>query len=164
MPCDSFGIELPQRKTNRIPGYDYSAPNAYFVTICTDKRRNLFWRDVGAVIGRPQDVPLNHIGSLVAQAIGNIHTHYPVVTVEHYVIMPNHVHILLQIHADDNGRPMAAPTIPQVINQLKGIATKKAGFPLWQKGFYDHVIRSDSDFRDAWNYIEGNPGKWTEET
>ena len=58
---------------------------------------------------------------------------------------------------------MAAPTISTVINQIKSVASKKVGFPVWQKGFYDHVIRNDNDYRDIWNYMEGNPGKWTED-
>ena len=73
--------------------------------------------------------------------------------------MPNHIHLLLQIHGGADGRPMTAPTIQQVVNQLKGYAAKQAGFPLWQKGFYDHVIRSEADYLDCWQYIEGNPGK-----
>ena len=77
--------------------------------------------------------------------------------------MPNHVHLLLQINTDPGGRPMAAPTISMIINQTKGIVSKRAGFSVWQKGFYDHVIRSEHDFRDIWNYIEGNPSKWTED-
>ena len=58
---------------------------------------------------------------------------------------------------------MAAPTISMVINQTKGVISKKAGFPVWQKGFYDHVIRGERDYMDVWNYIEGNPGKWKED-
>ena len=71
--------------------------------------------------------------------------------------------MLLQIHTDAEGRPMAAPTISNVINQTKGAVSKKAGFSVWQKGFYDHVVRGAQDYREIWNYIEGNPGKWAED-
>ena len=57
---------------------------------------------------------------------------------------------------------MIAPTISTVVRLMKGAASKRAGFPLWQKGFYDHVVRSQRDYLDIWNYIEGNPGKWEE--
>ena len=100
---------------------------------------------------------------MVKQVIYDIPRHYPAITVDHAVVMPNHIHLLLQINTDIDGRPMAAPTISTVINQTKGIISKKAGFSVWQKGFYDHVIRNDNDYRDIWNYIEGNPGKWTED-
>ena len=93
----------------------------------------------------------------------DITRHYPAITVDHAVVMPNHIHLLLQINTDIDGWPMTAPTISTVINQTKGVISKKAGFSVWQKGFYDHVIRSDNDYRDIWNYIEGNPGKWTED-
>nr|MBQ8244170.1 transposase [Oscillospiraceae bacterium] len=93
----------------------------------------------------------------------DISRHCPAITVDHAVIMPNHIHLLLQINTDADGRPMAAPTISTGINQTKGVASKKVSFPVWQKGFYDHVIRNDNDYRDIWNYIEGNPGKWAED-
>ena len=156
-------MELPKRKQIRLAEYDYSAPNAYFITICTDNRRNLFWNGVEVIIGRPENVPLTDLGRIVRQSIEDISKHYPMVSVDHHVIMPNHVHLLLQINTDSGGRPMAAPTISMIINQTKGIVSKRAGFSVWQKGFYDHVIRSENDFRDIWNYIEGNPSKWTED-
>ena len=55
-------MELPKRKQNRLAGYDYSTPNAYFITICTADRKNLFWKDVGAIIDRPKNVPLTDLG------------------------------------------------------------------------------------------------------
>ena len=58
---------------------------------------------------------------------------------------------------------MTAPTVAMVVNQTKGAVTKKAGFTVWQKGFYDHVVRGESDYREIWEYIEGNPGKWAED-
>ena len=58
---------------------------------------------------------------------------------------------------------MTAPTISMVVNQLKGYVTKAVGTRIWQKGFYDHVVRSDSEFLSIWQYIEGNPSKWAED-
>jgi len=58
---------------------------------------------------------------------------------------------------------LIAPTISTVVRLLKGAVSKQAGFSVWQKGFYDHVIRNDNDYQDIWNYIEGNPGKWEED-
>ena len=156
-------MELPKRKQNRLTEYDYSTPNAYFITVCTQDRKNLFWTDVGAAISRQENVSLTDLGIVVKQSIDEIPEHYPAITVDNYVIMPNHIHLLLQINADIDGRPMAAPTISTVVNQMKGVISKRAGFSVWQKGFYDHMIRNDNDYRDIWNYIEGNPGKWTED-
>ena len=157
-------MELPKRKKNRLTEYDYSTPNAYFITICTENRRNLFWKDIGTVIDRPENVPLTNLGIIVRQSVMNIPKHYPTISVDRFVVMPNHVHLLLQIHTNTDGRPMAAPTISTGINQFKGIVSKKAGFSVWQKGFHDHVIRNEKDYLEIWNYIDGNPSKWAEDT
>ena len=156
-------MELPTRKQNRLKEYDYSTPNAYFITICTEKRKNLFWMDVGAIMDRPKNVPLTNLGIIVQRCIEDIPKHYPAISVDHYVIMPNHIHLLLQINADVNGRSMIAPTISTVVRLMKGTVSKQAGFTVWQKGFYDHVIRNGNDYQDIWNYIEGNPSKWAED-
>lgn len=153
-------MDVPVRKPNRLPKYDYSTTNAYFITICTQNRKNIFWHPVGAATRRPSDFPLSTLGKIVETAILEIPNRYSMITVDQYTIMPNHIHLLLQIHTDDSGRRVAAPTISTVINQLKGAASRQAGFPIWQKGFYDHVIRSDSDYLEVWNYIYGNPLKW----
>ena len=156
-------MELPKRKPNRLTEYDYSTPNAYFITICTKDRKNLFWTDGGAIIDRPKNVPLTNLGMIVRQSIHDISRHYPTITVDHAVIMPNHIHLLLQVNTDANGRSMIAPTISTVVRLMKGTVSKQAGFSVWQKGFYDHVIRNDNDYRDIWNYIEGNPSKLAED-
>lgn len=156
-------MELPKRKQNRLANYDYSTANAYFVTICTVDRKNLFWNDVGAVIGRPEDIPLTALGEIVRQRIADIPNHYPMICVDHFVIMPNHIHLLLQIKADHNGRPMAAPTISTLINQTKGAISKQIGFSVWQKGFHDHIVRGERDYMEIWNYIETNPCRWAED-
>lgn len=156
-------MSLPRRTPNRLPCYDYSAPGAYFLTICTQNRRNLFWRNENALCTTARDVVLTPCGILVEQSIQSIPVHYPAITVDHYVIMPNHVHLLLQIHSNAGGRPMVAPTIMTVVKQMKGYISKKYGSRIWQKGFYDHVIRDDEDYREIWRYIEGNPGKWAED-
>ena len=153
-------MDRPKRKPNRLPDFDYSTPGAYFITICTKDRRNLFWTDVGASIARPQ---LTRWGKITADSICDIPKHYPAVSVDHYVVMPNHIHILLQINTDADGRPMVAPTISTVIQQLKGIVTKRIGQSVWQKLYHDHVIRGQQDYLKIWEYIDNNPAHWTED-
>ena len=120
-------------------------------------------RFVGAIIDRPKNVPLTNLGIIAQRSIENIPKYYPAISVDHYVIMPNHIHLLLQINTDVNGRSMIAPTISTVVRLMKGTVSKQAGFTVWQKGFYDHVIRNGNDYQDIWNYIEGNPSKWAED-
>ena len=58
---------------------------------------------------------------------------------------------------------MLAPTISKVVQQMKGYVTKRLGESIWQKLFHDHIVRGDADYREIWNYIEGNPSKWEED-
>lgn len=76
--------------------------------------------------------------------------------------MPDHIHLLITISSDEKGRPMGAPTVSTVINQLKGYVSKQVGFSLWQKSYYDHIIRDDNDYEVRWQYIENNPISWCE--
>ena len=155
--------KFPKRKSIRFPNFDYSASGAYFVTVCTKTRTNYFWattNNVGATIGRPQDVLLSPYGKIVEEAILDIPLVYPAVTVEHYVVMPDHFHFILLIHTDGNGRPMVAPTLDRIVKQLKGAISKKIGASLWQKRFFDHIIRNRQDLEEHIKYISENPIKW----
>ena len=153
-------MELPSRKPNRLPQFDYSTPGAYFITICTKDRQKMLWENVGASIARPQTPQLSRAGQIVEQAIRNIPSHYPAIAVDRYVVMPNHIHLLLQIRTDESGRPMVAPTISTVVQQMKGYVTKQLGGSIWQKLFHDHVVRNEKDYQIIWEYIENNPIRW----
>ena len=152
--------ELSKRKRIRLENYDYSSCGAYFLTVCTTERRNCFWKNVGAIIDRPQDVVLSEYGKIVNTAINNIANVYPSLSVDHYVIMPNHIHLLLRVCSDEYGRPMVAPTMSRVVNQLKGYTVKQIGRPIWQKSFHDHIIRNQKDYEEYVNYIYYNPVRW----
>lgn len=136
------------------------SPGAYFLTLCTSERKNYFWEKVGATIGRPKKAELSFYGKIVDEAISDIPKIYSSVTVDHYVIMPDHIHLLLTIHSDEFGRPMVAPTIERIIKQFKGFVTKRLGVSIWQKLFFDHVIRNKSDYDEHAKYIEENPSRW----
>ncbi|MBQ1473690.1 MAG: transposase, partial [Ruminococcus sp.] len=86
----------------------------------------------------------------------------PSVHVDNFVIMPNHVHLLLFLYCDD-GRAMLVPTVARVVQQLKGVITKHIGYSIWQTRFYDHVIRTERDYRDIYTYIDNNPAHWAED-
>ena len=113
---------------------------------------------------RPPEV-LNDHGLAVFHQIEKIDDIYDgIITVDHAVVMPNHVHLLLSIHSErSGGRRNAAPTISSVVNQFKGSVTKAIGSPCWQKSFYDRSVRDEQEFRKIWEYIDANPGKWTED-
>lgn len=148
-------MDLPQRKQNRLENYDYSQNGAYFITICTKERKKILCEIVGANIVRPK---LTRYGKIVDDAINLITNHYQTVTIDKYVIMPDHIHLLLQIHSD--GRTMFAPTIERIVKQTKGYITKQIGFSIFQRSYYDHVIRNQEDYNEIWEYIDNNPKKW----
>ena len=146
-----------KRKRNRLENYSYSSCGAYFLTICTVERRNYFWENVGATIGRPSGIKLSTYGEIVDDAINNIPKIYPAILVDRYIIMPDHIHILLQIKEKENGRPMVAPTVSRVVQQMKGHVTKQIGKSIWQKLFFDHIIRDSQDYEKHLKYICENP-------
>ena len=161
--------EHPQRKPNRLKGFDYATPRAYFVTICVKNRQCLLGSIVGAAISRPPIVNLTHAGRVVDAAIQEIPIHYRHIHVDKYVVMPNHVHILLMVSPSADGRLIAAPTssaadmppsISLVVGQMKRSVSKALGFPLWQKSFHDHIIRTEADYRTIREYIDANPYRW----
>ncbi len=167
-------MELRQRKKMRLQGYDYGRAGNYFVTICTKNREHFF----GAIVGgdvpiaphdvpiAPHDVPiaphieLSKIGKIVDDTIAMIPT------ADKYVIMPNHIHIIFRIPPPEDG-PMgtSAPTksIPMMVRFLKRDVTLACGFSVWQRGYHDHIIRNDADYRRIWQYIGNNPAKWRED-
>ena len=163
--------KLPQRKTLRLPNYDYSTAGVYFVTICTRDKKCLFWQTapsapVGAAISRPPNAvelpaALTAQGVIVDQAIQNIPRLYSAISVDRYVIMPNHIHILLRIEPRAaNSRPYDLST---VIGQMKRWASAQCRIALWQRSYHDHVVRGDADYREIWQYIDTNPARWAED-
>ena len=151
------------RKPNRLPGYDYSTEGRYFVTICAKGHAALFGQvTVGPSIARLPEVCLSAEGKAVEAAILGITCHYPSVQVEQFVIMPNHVHLLLGFRSSES-RAMHGPTLSVVIQQMKGHASKLAGKSLWQLRYYDHIVRDGQDYDRILEYIQNNPAKWTED-
>ena len=158
--------KLPKRKQNRLKNYDYGQSGAYFVTICTKERKNLFWEEnppdtVGEDIILPQGgAKLSAYGKMADEAIGMLNAHYPLIEVLKYVIMPNHIHLILFIPYD-SGRIISSPTSVLVaVGQMKRWVSKKAGIPIWQRSFHDHVIRDRADYDKIADYIDKNPLTW----
>ena len=160
---------LPKRKKNCLENYDYSSSGAYFITVCTKDRKALFWDEqqmdcVGEdSILPPDDMRLSAYGKIVDEAIQNIPQNYPGVALWQYVIMPNHVHMILVVPTD-NGRIISSPTsVLTVIGQMKRYASKKIGENIWQRSFHDHIIRNGKDYEKIAKYIAENPAKWKED-
>ncbi len=151
--------KLPKRKPNRLENFDYGIGYSYFITICTKDRKQILSKIVGEDIILPQNtVKLTPIGQIVKETILSIQKHYENVFLEQYVIMPNHIHLILTIV--NNGRIISSPTIPNIVGQLKRYASKKSGGSLWQRSFHDHIIRNKTDYDEISKYICENPINW----
>ncbi len=164
-------MELPKRKHIRLSNYDYSQPGVYFVTICTAHRKATLSEIIGAVgpdalIG--PHVRLTEIGRIVERFILRTEQVYPSVKVEHYVIMPNHIHLLMSLNSGPVRAPGPTkgehrPDLPQIVKALKGLTTRAVKCSIWQSGYYEHIIRDENDFLTRWQYIDQNPVRWTED-
>lgn len=123
----------------------------------------MLWKNVGANCVRPLDqLPLSKIGIVIENEIYKLNTVYENIKVDKYQIMPNHIHLIIFIYEDSNGRTQFAPTISRIIKQFKGSITKQIGFSIWQKSFYDRIIRNEKEYQSVWNYIHNNPLKYLE--
>jgi putative transposase len=174
-----FGLAQTQgRHSIRLKGYDYSQAGAYFVTIVTQGREALF----GEVVDGK--MRLNRYGKVVQKWWDIIPEHYPNIETGAFVVMPNHVHGIIVTGDDRRGTvpmprdgdapklvgetpPLREPTLGQVVAYFKYQSTKEInalqggpGVKLWQRNFYDHIIRNQQDLELTWLYIESNPSQW----
>ena len=162
------------RRSIRLKNYDYTQPGAYFVTVCTYERAPLF----GAVAdGR---MILNPLGQMARQCWLAIPDHFPHTQLDKFVIMPNHVHGIIWIVDDvanvgakdfsprpSNGkRPRGTSrTIGSVVRGFK-IGVTKWGrrntdvFSVWQRNYYEHIIRTERSLNAIRRYIAENPLRW----
>lgn len=154
------------RKSTRLKGFDYSSNGAYFITICTEKRKNILFSIVEE--GFPL-LKLKTYGEITDKWINGLPCKYPDITVDRYVIMPNHIHLLLSI-SKENRRGDPSSTVVSAIGWLKYHATKEIneirnalGEKVFQRSFYDHIVRNYEDFCEIYEYIENNPCKWEQD-
>ncbi len=157
----------PRRKTIRLSGYDYSSPGAYFVTICTKNRMSLLARiDVGTVVPDGPQIRLSRYGKIADKYLCNMRNFYDCITIDKYVIMPNHIHLLIRVKENGPSRttvPTRLSVTSRFIGTFKRFCNREYGRNIWQSRSYDHIIRSQSDYDDVWTYIENNPAKWAED-
>ena len=152
-------IELPKRKRLRLQNFDYSTSGAYFITICTKDRENLFG-PVGA-----DSISARMIEKTFLEIIDK----YNGVDSPIYVVMPNHFHAIITILRADME---SAPTLSEIVQSFKRYSTieytkmvKEGILPpfnkqIWQRSFYDHVIRNQHDYENIVKYIYENPMRW----
>jgi putative transposase len=177
-PKMKFNPNAHHRHSLRLSGYDYTQPGAYFITICTHGRECLFGEVVeGKMI-------LNEYGIMATACWQDIHKHFPGILSDMFTMMPNQLHGIVIIKATGRGMACQAPlepikhqfsqpipnSIPAIIGAFKSAITKRInatrqmpGMPVWQRNYYEHVIRDEVDLNNIRQYIECNPIKWAED-
>ena len=161
--------ELPKRKRLRLKNFDYSTPGAYFVTVCTHNRKCTLSRVVGAIHESPE-IQLTEYGKIVDRLINTI-PQQSLATIDRYVIMPNHIHLVIMITDSDElrairesplrGRSVISKMIGYIkMNASKEIHNRYGNEIVWQRGFHDHIIRNRNDYEKISKYIYENPIIW----
>lgn len=163
----------PERKTTRLPDYDYTHAGAYFFTVCMKE-----WnRVLGEVVG--EDVALTKEGEIVQAVWNELPEHYEDIKLDAFVVMPNYVHGIVwkiepeTINVGEGLRPSPIKKtkrygLPEIVRAFKSFSARKInelrctqGQPFWQRSFYDHIIRDDEDLYNHRKYIQENPLKWS---
>ena len=157
--------ELPKRKHPRLKNFEYSACGAYFVTVCTQNRRCLLSHIVGRGLAPAGEsiVEYTSFGKVAEKQLKLLEDRYSFLTVDQYVIMPNHIHMILIF--DETAGASPRPTLMDVICAYKSLTTiecRRNGFKgkLFQNSFFEHIIRNLDDYQNIVKYIYENPTQW----
>lgn len=141
--------KIPRRKDMRLRGYDYSSEGYYFITICMKNRLEILGK-----INNEDKIELTKEGKTVQKYIKQIEQIYEIIKIDEYVIMPNHIHMIIVIKEKSN------LTISRLIQQYKGMVTKELGKSIWQKLFHEYIIIGEKDYYVIKNYVRENVAKW----
>lgn len=166
-----FNSARHHRRSIRLKGYDYKQPGAYFVTICAQDRECLFGDIVEGTLR------LNDAGHMVQTTWDGLPTHYPGVGIDAFVVMPNHAHGIIVLNNDFVGAglkpartPMKRHGLPEIVRAFKTFSSRHInqwrgtpGVPVWQRNYYEHVIRKESELDRVREYISANPARWDED-
>ena len=175
--------DLFKRKPTRLKNYDYSSPGAYFITICTKGREKILSEiSVGTgVLDGPQ-IKLTDYGEIAKKHIDDMNKFYDNLSVVNYIIMPNHIHLLIEIREAENwmnnicghqnkteengpsGTPVPTDSvIARFVSTFKRFCNKEYGKNIWQYRSNDRIVRNTAEYEKIWDYIEHNAVKWEED-
>ncbi len=163
-------MELKNRKTLRLAGYDYNENGLYFLTICVKNKEKILCKIVGDGVLDVPKIILSPYGKIVEKYILSINNTEKI-SVHKYVIMPDHIHLLIfvdnytegPLHGTSRTPSPTNALVPHMVSTFKRFCNKEIGLNIWQRGFYDHIIRNEQDYIKHYNYIETNPLLWEKE-
>ena len=159
----------PSNLSHRLSEYDYRSPGWYYVTTCTDEH---IWQ-FGTVID--DQMHLNEAGSIIHAHWESLPQRFPGITLDEYVIMPNHIHGILVLpekyppEAWAGKKKWRRPSVGNILRAFKAAATHRIRHTTtkmtfgWQPNYYDHIVRNDPDIDRIRLYIINNPAKWAED-
>ena len=136
------------RQNLRLNDYDYSMRGYYFITICTKDKIHYF----GEILNK--EMKFSEIGKTAYKNIEKLKDIYKTIKIDKFIIMPNHIHLILIIDKETN------LLVSNIIKKYKEWVTKQIGKSIWQKSYYDHIIRNEKDYLRIWEYIDENIIKW----
>ena len=168
----TFNRDINHRRSIRLRDYDYSGAGAYFVTICAVNRECLF----GEVLDGSMQP--NEAGLIVEECWQTIPHHFSHIDLDEMAVMPNHIHGIIVLTpgtacraptVESFGCPVAG-SLPTIVRSFKSAVTKRInelrenrGAPVWQRNYYEHVIRDENDLHSIRQYIADNPVKWADD-
>ncbi|MGK7922584.1 MAG: transposase [Trichodesmium sp.] len=157
-----YNPNLHNRQSIRLKGYDYSQNGFYFVTICIWQKESL----LGVIDNHT--IILNTYGEIVYSNWFYLTTVYPYINLDAFMIMPNHIHGIIEI--TDNNQHHKKHGLSEIIRSLKTFSARKInrfrqtkGFPVWQRGYYEHIIRNETSLNNIREYIFNNPTNWCDD-
>ena len=186
-----YNPDIHHRRSIRLKEYDYSKSGYYFITICCQNRECFFGQIVGATLVVAQKtefhengeapkeivhtITLTDAGKMIQTEWEALPTRFTNIQLHEFIVMPNHFHAIIEIITGNNEQPQHKPTIGEIIAAFKSLTTvkyiegvkvsgwKRFEVRLWQRNYYEHIIRTSAAFDNIANYIINNPAKWVED-
>lgn len=162
--------EMPTRKPTRLKCFDYNLAGTYFITICSKNRECIFGEvvktyiaddlDENVIIPWKANVLLSEYGQIVKKYIESGKNAYENMTVDNYIIMPNHIHLIIYIKKDGTSTTKANTAIAKFVSALKRLVNKEIGLSVFQRSYHDRIIRNEKEYDNIWDYIDSNPACW----
>ncbi len=157
---------LLRRKQIRMPEYNYSSEGLYFITICTQNRQCILSHINYTSNSLEANLELLPFGKITEKYINSINDTYDDIKITDYVIMPNHVHFICSILVgkSDSKTSSANKRLPSLISTFKRFINNECNKKIWQRNYYEHIIRNEKDYIKILEYIKENPYNWKKDT
>jgi len=165
-----YNPKIHHRQSIRLKNYNYSAEGFYFITICTQNRECILGNIENITINMNDvcvgahicaQIKLTKIGTIVKDCLHRLEEMYTYIKLHNFIIMPNHIHMILEIERSFRAQ-ICAPTktIGQIIRGLKAGISGMVGYSIWQRNYYEHIIRNENELYKTIEYIQYNPLNW----